>query len=185
MFSEMFNGSQPMIAFRKNTSLKQRIGTNAIRNNQKFLTPTQTTIAVQCTPRNTSRSLCSQQYLQATTFTSTQTKHTFTILYQVTGHSNYIIYLLECIMCKQYAGKFKTSFNFRLNNHRKDIKKPNAIEACKHFNNHGHKFNKHGKFIITEQLRNINTTPTETLKLRLRERENIWIKKLKTLTPYG
>ena len=88
-------------------------------------------------------------------------------------------------MCKQYAGKFKTSFNFRLNNHRKDIKKPNAIEACKHFNNHGHKFNKHGKFIITEQLRNINTTPTETLKLRLRERENIWIKKLKTLTPYG
>ena len=41
MFSEIFNGSQPMIAFRKNTSLKQRIGTNAIRNNQKFLTPTQ------------------------------------------------------------------------------------------------------------------------------------------------
>ena len=44
---------------------------------------------------------------------------------------------------------------------------------------------KHGKFIIIEQLRNINTTLTETLKLRLRERENFWIKKLKTLTPYG
>ena len=34
--------------------------------------------------------------------------------------------------------------------------------------------------MIIEKLRNINTTPTETLKLRLRERENFWIKKVKT-----
>ena len=89
-------------------------------------------------------------------------------------------------MCKiQYVGKSETSFNIRLSNHRKDIKKPNAIEACKHFNNNEHTFSKHGKFIIIEQLRNINTTPTETLKLRLKERENFWIKKLKTLTPQG
>ena len=49
--------------------------------------------------------------------------------------------------------------------------------------------NKHftecGKFLIIEKLQNINTTPIETLKLRLRERKNFWIKKLKTLTPYG
>ena len=97
----------------------------------------------------------------------------------------YVIYLLECILCKiQYVGMSETSFNIRLNNHRKDIKKPNATEACKNFNNNEHTFSKHGKFIIIEQLRNINTTPTETLKLRLRERENFWIKKLKTLTPY-
>ena len=31
-----------MIAFHKSTSLKQLIGTNTIRNNQKFLTSTQT-----------------------------------------------------------------------------------------------------------------------------------------------
>ena len=72
-------------------------------------------------------------------------------------------------MCKiQYVGKFEASFNIRLNNHRKDIKKANAIEACKYFNNNG----RHGKFIINEQLRNINTTPTETLKLRLEDRES-------------
>ena len=47
-----------------------------------------------------------------------------------------------------------------------------------------HTFSKRGKFIIIEQPQNINTIPTETLKLRLRERENFWIKKLKTLTPY-
>ena len=83
-------------------------------------------------------------------------------------------------MCKiQYIGKSETSFNIKLNNHRKDI------EAYKHFNNYEHTFSKHGKFVVTEQLRKINTTPAETLKLRLRERENFRINKLKALTPYG
>ena len=53
-FKEIFNNLQPMIAFRKNTSLKQLIGTNAIRNNQKF---SQTTTTGQCTPCYTSRPL--------------------------------------------------------------------------------------------------------------------------------
>ena len=59
-FKEIFNSSQLMIAFHKNTSLKQLIETNAIRNNQKFFTPTQTTTAGQCTPCYTSRSLYCQ-----------------------------------------------------------------------------------------------------------------------------
>ena len=46
---EIFKNLQPMIAFGKNTSLKQLMGTNTIRNNQKFLTPTQTTTAGQYT----------------------------------------------------------------------------------------------------------------------------------------
>ena len=185
-FKEIFNNVQPMIAFRKNTSLKQLIGINTIRNNQKSLIPTQTTTRGQCTPCYTSRSLCCQQDLKTTTSTSTQTRETFTIFPQVSCHSNYVIYLLECVMCKiQYVGKSETSFSIRLNNHRKFIKKPYAIEACKHFNSNEQTFSKHGKFIIIEQLRNINTTPTETLKLRLKERENFWIKKLKTLTPYS
>ena len=36
-------------------------------------------------------------------------------------------------------------------------------------------FGKQGKPIIIEQLRILNTTPTETLKLRLKEREKFWI----------
>ena len=73
---KIFNSSQLMIAFRKNTSLKQLIGTNTIRSNQKFLTPRQTTTAGQCTPCYTSRSLCCQQVLKTTTYTSTQTTET-------------------------------------------------------------------------------------------------------------
>ena len=66
----------------------------------------------------------------------------------------------------------------RLNNHRKDIKKPNAMEAFQVFNKNEHRLSKHGKFIIIEQLRNISSTSTKVLKLRLRERGNFWIKKL-------
>ena len=57
-FKEIFNSFQLMIVFRRSTSLKQLIGTNTIRNNQKFLTLTQTTTVSQCTPYYTSRSLC-------------------------------------------------------------------------------------------------------------------------------
>ena len=62
-----------------------------------------------------------------------------------------------------YIGKFesskversKTSFQIRLNNQRKDIRNPIAIEVCQHFNNGNHAFRKHGKFILIEQLNNI------------------------------
>ena len=38
---------------------------------------------------------------------------------------------MECILCRiQYVGKSKTSFNLRLNNHRKDVSIPKAIPAC-------------------------------------------------------
>ena len=43
----------------------------------------------------------------------------------------------------------------------------------------------HRKIIIIEQLRNIRTTPTETLKERLKQRENFWLMKLETLEPLG
>ena len=53
------------------------------------------------------------------------------------------------------------------------------------FNNWNHTFHKHGKFILIEQLNNIKNTSTEVLKQRLKDRENYWIKRLKTLTPFG
>ena len=61
------------------------------------------------------------------------------------------------------------------------------FKSCIHIyiHNNEHTLSKHGKFMIIGELRNINTNPIETLKLRLREKENFWIKKLKTLTPYG
>ena len=98
-----------MIAFHKNTTLKQLIETKTVKSNQNILTPTQTTTTGRCTPCYTSQSLCPQQFLKTTTFASTQTRETFTTFHQVTCHSDYVIYLLECVMCKiQYVGKSET-----------------------------------------------------------------------------
>ena len=137
-------------------------------------------------PCNTSRCLLCQQIIATTIFESTQTKEKFDIYHKVSCKSNYVIYLLQCLLCKiEYVGKSETPFHIRLNNHRKDIKNPHAIEACKHFNNWNHVFHKHGKFILIEKLNNIKNTSTEVLKQRVKDRENYWIKRLKTLAPFG
>ena len=67
------------------------------------------------------------------------TNKTFKIYHRVKCKSSLVIYLLECYICNiQYVGKSETPFNIRLNNHRKDVKNPNAMPACKHFNRHDH-----------------------------------------------
>ena len=72
-----------------------------------------------------------------------------------------------------------------MNNHRKDVKDPKAIPVDKHFSQTGHSFNIHVKFIIIEQLQDIEKTYKEILKERLKTRETFWIKKLKILIPSG
>ena len=55
----------------------------------------------------------------------------------------------------QYVGNAEAAFNLKLNNHRKDTKKPDSILACKHFQEQGNNFNKHAKFIIIDKLVNL------------------------------
>ena len=93
---------------------------------------------------------------------------------------------MECALCKvQYVGKAETAFNIRLNNHRKDVNNPKSIPADLHFGKPGHSFNLHAKFALIEQLSNIHTTDRDTLKFRLKRREDFSIQKLETLTPKG
>ena len=113
---------------------------------------------------NTRRFSC-QQLISTTTSKNNQNNKTFKIYHRVNCKSSFVICLLECYICNiQYVGKSETPFNIRLNNHRTDVKNPNAIPTCKHFNRHDHGFNNHEKVIIIEQPRNIRTTSTETLK---------------------
>ena len=92
---------------------------------------------------------------------------------------------MECTLCKkEYVGKSETSFNIRLNNHRKDVKKLGAILACRHFQGKKHVFNKHTKFIIIVKLTNI-TKSKDILRQRLIEIEKLWIQTLGMLHPKG
>ena len=105
-----------------------------------------------CTPcLSGTRTLCCNQVLTTNTFMSQQTKRTFNIFFNLNCKSEYVIYLMECILCKmQDVGKAETAFNLRLNNHRKDTKKLNSILACKRFQEKGHNFNKLVKVIIID-----------------------------------
>ena len=121
-------------------------------------------------------SLCCTQGLNAQTFMSKKTKRMFNIFHKITCKSQYVIYLMECILCKiQYFGKNETPFNLRLNNHRKDVNNPTAIPACNHFKMHGHNFMKHGKFALIEQVTEISNVSKDTLRLRLKWEEDFLI----------
>ena len=89
-----------------------------------------------------------------------------------------------CIMQNPICWKSCNSFfNIRLNNHRKDVNNPKSIPADLHFRKSGHSFNLHAKLRLTEQLSNIHRTYKETLKFRLKRREDFLIQKLEMLTP--
>ena len=78
----------------------------------------------------------------------------------------------------------KQRLRLTLKNHRKDTKTPNAIHACRHFQQQGHNFNSHAKFIILDKI--VNTASSkDILREHLIQRENLWIQKLKTIVPYG
>ena len=90
---------------------------------------------------------------------------------------------MECILCKiQYVRKVKMTCSLRLNNHRKDTKKPNSILTSKHFHQQTHNFNKHSKFIIMDKLVNLHGSK-KALREMLGAKENFWIQKLKTPVP--
>ena len=98
--------------------------------------------------------------------------------------SSFVFYLMECTLCKiEYVGKAETPFNIRLNNLRQDSNgnNPKALPASIHFKQPDHNFNKHVKF----KLNNTIDTDIDTIKIRLRRREDFWILKLDTLTPKG
>ena len=62
--------------------------------------------------------------IKTDTFTSQQTKRTFNIFLNLKCKSEYLIYLVECMLCRiQYVGKAETKLNLRLNNHGKHTKK--------------------------------------------------------------
>ena len=113
-----------------------------------------------CSPRNSRNFNLCQQMRNTNTFKSNMTKQEFKIYHRVTCKSKFIIYLLECILCGiQYIGKSEWPMNIRINKHRNDVFREEAIHVCQHFRQVSHNFNKHAK--ITMQKRTI-----------LEEREN-------------
>ena len=103
-----------MTALRKDTNLKQIIGTNTTYNNEKLIKTKNNHHTGKFVSCNSRRCLCYQQLISTTGFKSYQTKKTFKIYHKTNCKISLIVYLLECYTCKiQYVGKSEASFKIR------------------------------------------------------------------------
>ena len=177
---------EPIIAYRRNKNLRDLIGQTTIKNNKvQRSQPDQKGKCRPCLSR--AGNLCCKQVSSTNTFTSRQTNKTYNIRHNTNCHSNHVIYLMECKRCNiQYIGKSEPPFNCRLKTHRYDANHPkqDTIQACKHYSNTDHNFNRDAQFTIIEQINDKTKSNTQKAKVLL-QRENFWITELKTLTPYG
>ena len=131
------------------------------------------------------KTLYCKRVVHTTTFRSNQANRIFQIYHNLNCKNKYIIYLLQCNKRKiQYVRKAETEFNIRLNNHRKDVWKLDAIAASPHFSGKNHNFNTHAKFLLTEQICHIDINK-EKNRERLKQMENFWILTLETITSKG
>ena len=153
MLKTAFQG-KPIKAYNRNRNLKEIIGSNKILNNNVIRKKKAEKKHLFCIPCYTRRdNLCCQQVEKTNVFKSYKTGKTknIKIFHQLTCKSQAIIYLLQCRICFiQYVGKIETTFDLRLNNHRKDSNKKDAILACTHFQKSNHIFQPDAKFVLIE-----------------------------------
>ena len=130
-----------MIAFKRSKNLQEIIGGYRVKQGKIFKKSLVRLNGKSMPCSSTRPSLYCTQIVNTQTFMSQQTKRTHKIFNKLTCKSQYVIYLMECILCKiQYVGKSEIPFNLRLNNHRKDVNNPNTISACGPMKIHGHNF---------------------------------------------
>ena len=92
--------SKPLLAFHKYKNLKQLIGGNTVEKNTKLLTTKKFTNR-KCSPCfSNSGTLFCKQVIKTEHFKNNQTNRAFRIFQKTTCKSNFIIYLLECELCK-------------------------------------------------------------------------------------
>ena len=174
------------MAFRRNKNLRDLIGRKTLLNSKVVRKSDNRSKKGWCSPcNNHGNNLCCKHVRNTNTFQSNTKKRIFKIHHRVNCRSKFIIYLLECNRCKiQYVGKSEWSMNIRINNHRKDVLKEDSISVCRHFNETRCTFKDNAKITIIEMLKQQDKRLTQMRRV-LEDREDFWIKTLKTLTPNG
>ena len=185
-YEELF--SEPgLVSFRRSPNIRDFVGSNTISDNRVLRKSRNVRQIQSCQPCNGKRSLCCRQVNSTESFTSSVTNKKYSIFHNVNCKSSNVIYLLTCILCNiQYIGKSKTPFNIRLNNYRNRINKGNIdnllpVEA--HFKQADHDFELHATFTIIEKLELV--APDQKLDNILKHHEDVWMTRLKTVTPNG
>ena len=176
----------PLLAYRRNKNIKEFIGSNCISNNE-VVRPKTIIEKGECSPcYNKTGALCCSQVNKTSNFRSTKGE-TFEIRHNVNCKSKNVLYLVDCTLCKKplYVGKSEYPMNIRINKHRFDSiqEDEETLEICDHFKEPGHSFNANARFTIIELIK--RTFSKDDTRNLLKKRENFWIKRLKTLSPFG
>ena len=177
----------PVLAYRKNKNLRQILGQMHISRDKKII-PSKPTKTKGCTPCLTnSKNKCCRHLTPAKHFKSDTTGESYEILHQLNCRSPYCLYLGYCAKCPnhQYVGKSEPPAHKRFNTHRYDVDKPTGLSFDKHFLQANHSFDHDAKFVLIEQIRNHRSLPKEEIRTIMEQREDYWIRKLKTLAPNG
>lgn len=134
---------------------------------------------------NNRSSKCSQErcticphFEQAETFKSTDGKE-FVVKKGGTCDTRNVVYLVSCTVCDMpmYVGETERMLKQRIKEHIWDIKADRDKPVAIHFNKSGHSYN-NLKVQIIERVSEKNTAYR-------RIREELWIDKLKTVSPFG
>ena len=113
----------PILAFRRNKTLKDIIEGNKIFDRKNFFSVNKFNKG-KCQPCFTrSINLCCKQLKTCSILQSTFNKNTYLIRHNATCKSSCVIYLIECCLCKksQHVGKSEYTLNLRIDTHRNDI----------------------------------------------------------------
>lgn len=137
--------------------------------------------AVKC---NKSRCVSCLYINEASEFGSTYCQSEFTITGKLDCNSKNVVYLIECNKCnEQYVGETSKTLKARLSNHVSDINRYQDTNVAQHFNQHDH--NGVNDLKITPILQIPESGSKVKDMLTRRKHETFFIKKLKTMYPYG
>ena len=178
---------RPVLAYRRNRNLRQILGQVHISRGKKVL-PKKPTKTKGCTPcLSSTKNKCCRQLTTTKTISSDQTGEEFEIQHSLNCRSPYCLYLGYCLKCPrhQYVGKSEPPAHMRFNTHRYDVNQPTGLSFDKHFSTPGHSFDHDARFILLEQIKNHRSLPKEEIRSIMEQREDYWVRRLKTLSPQG
>ena len=186
---EAFKDSIPQIVYKKGQTLqKQLVSTKHIapqttlsdsdQINVQILQELERQAEPYVTKCNHPLCNCCKSIQESNIFTSSTTKHTYTIESNMNCNSTNIIYLITCTYCKlQYVGQTKRKLKDRLNDHKSNIRTNKQTAISIHLNSTPHDTT-HLQIIPIEQIEHNNP---EQIILR----EQHWINTLQTKYPKG
>ena len=177
---------KPIICYKRNRNLRDEIGQTRISRNR--VVRERIHQRGRCSPcLGRTDCQCCNHMISTSFFTNATGEARFEIRHRTNCRSKNAIYLGFCLKCntKQYVGKVESQgTNKRVNKHRNDVHRPDAIAVDKHFCQPGHDFNRDFRIIVIEEVTKKNLTKEQMREILLR-REDFWILKLRTLEPLG